>query len=180
MPPLKAVRIKVPLMPYYERQAFIDLHGWADGIVDKTRRENLSESDYEDIAEVLRKVAASEAARRAIFPSERRGKGRPMKYRDRDYLVALEYWVRRDISSRKRRGLELRDRDDTVQSWREWKISEDMLERARTRFRKRCKSDIEKYITNGGSPRHGYSAVEILSAMLDGIHVARRQVWSSV
>jgi len=162
----------VPHLPGYEVEAIARLHEWADAIAEETRREWLNRYDYEEISSFLRRIAASDIARRALFPAEKRKRGRPPRHSAKTHLVALEYWVRRELS-RIKGGREKLDRHATVCSWEEWGITGSMLDRVRTGLRNSCERIIERQIKACSSSPDPASRASVLADILDSIDAIR-------
>lgn len=88
-----------PSVPYYLYRAVEDLEKWADALdridpyeLDEDHdeiREHLDDSEPQEVAKVLRRLAESEQARRLIFFHAKGARGPTQKRADRDYLVAF-------------------------------------------------------------------------------------------
>lgn len=175
------ISVRPQLLPYYARRAVEDLIRHADEL--ESLEDNLLEKDIEldldmpnfnEIAEILRRLAKSDEARRLIFSRGKRKRGGQSRFADRDYLIAMEYWLRRELS-RGSRGAELSDLRATVESWAKWRVTEATVKRARTdaTYKKKCKQEIDFQLTKWIEPPHLSTRERILGALYMGVLVAR-------
>ncbi|HEU5133512.1 MAG TPA: hypothetical protein VFU13_00070 [Steroidobacteraceae bacterium] len=140
------VEIPVPDEPYYLRWGEADLENWADALVSTRSRQHLDKDDFQNIAKILRRVAASVDLRQAVFPPSHGSKrGRRGTHAQRDFLIAADYWIRREVSAG-RWGREAGDFKATMESLSKCAISAHTIRHARRKWSTEAKGFIRMYM----------------------------------
>jgi hypothetical protein len=164
------IELPVPRRPFYLSDGMAALDGWAQDLCDREARDRIPEAAWHEIANVLLRISASKSLRRAVFPPDSGPKrGRPGIYARRDFLIALDYEVRRKKSAR--RGSSKRDLDETVKSLQKFGIGHQKVRRIRINWGKQARLFLSDYLGRSGSTDLGISPKEKLDRFHDGVRM---------
>src|SRR5262245_42021653 len=95
---VEVIELPIPEEPHYVRFGMARLEILADDLTNPRARRKMLEADFAEVARVLRSIAVSKQLRKAVFPpSESSKRGRPRTNAPRDFLIAMDYWIRREV-----------------------------------------------------------------------------------
>jgi hypothetical protein len=164
------VKLPVARPPFYLSDGMEALDRWAQDLCDREARDRIPEATWQEIANVLLRISASKLLRRAVFPpGDSPKRGRPSIYARRDFLIALDYEVRRKKSAR--RGSSKRDIDETVKSLQKFGIGLQQVRRIRGTWGKQARTFLNNYLARSDLLDVGIGLKEKLDRFHDGVRI---------